>query len=83
MVHEGLLFTGRFMRQQPVHHRHEYQRGEGGKQQAADHGARQRRILFAALADAEGHWNHADDHRPRRHQHGAQAGIARCFRRNP
>src|SRR5690606_3114092 len=44
------------------HDRDENQGGDGGEDQAADDGAAQRRILFAAFAKAERHRRHADDH---------------------
>src|SRR3954451_19751001 len=44
------------------HHGNEHQRGEGCKDQAADHGAAERRILLATLAEPQGHGRHADDH---------------------
>src|ERR1700686_655612 len=40
---------------------HEHQRGAGGKDQTADHGAAERGVLFTALAEAERHRRHADD----------------------
>src|SRR5450631_613291 len=53
-------------------HGDKHQRGDGGKDQPADHGASQRRVLFAALAEAERHRRHADNHRQRGHQHRAK-----------
>src|SRR5450631_693080 len=50
-------------------HRNKHQRGHGCKDQTADHGAPEWRILLAALAKAERHRRHADDHGERRHQH--------------
>src|SRR6266851_7487125 len=41
--------------------RNEHQRCNCRQQQAADHGAAQRSVLFAALTGAERHGNHADD----------------------
>src|SRR5882724_13051225 len=45
------------------HHRDKEKRGDGGEDQAADHGAAERRILLAAFAEAERHRQHADHHR--------------------
>jgi hypothetical protein len=61
--------------------RNEHQRGDGGEDQAADHGAAERRVLLAALAEAQRHRRHADDHRQRRHQHRAEAHEAGFQRR--
>src|ERR1035438_1388859 len=52
----------------------EKESGERGAHQSADHGAAQRRIFLAAIAQAKRHRNHADDHRKRRHQHRPEAG---------
>src|SRR6185312_6993950 len=59
-------------------HGNEDQRGAGGEDQAADHGAAQRRILFAAIAQPQRHRAHADDHGQRRHADRTEAGEA-CF----
>ena len=59
--------------QQAEDGRDEEQRGDGGHDQAADHGAAERRVLLAAFAQAERHRDHADDHRQRGHQHRAEA----------
>ena len=58
------------------HGRHEDQGRHGGEDQAADDGSAERCVLFTAIAHAEGHGQHADDHRERRHQHGPKAGKA-------
>src|SRR5437762_12218945 len=58
--------------QNAVDDRDEEQRGKRGHRQAADHRAAERRVLLAALAEPERHRQHADDHRQRRHEHGAQ-----------
>src|ERR1019366_10203484 len=66
------------------HYRDEEERRDSGEDQAADHGAPERRILFAALAQAERHRQHADHHRQRRHQHRAQtheSSLERGLRR--
>ena len=65
---------------QAEHHRHKHQRRHRGEHQPADHGPAQRRILLAALTQAQRHRQHADDHRQRRHQHRPKAhktGIQR------
>src|SRR6185503_816821 len=41
-------------------HGNEDQRRAGGEDQAADHGAAQRRVLFAAVTQTKGHGAHAD-----------------------
>src|SRR5215470_8356676 len=51
------------------------------KDQAADHGAAERRVLLAALAQAQRHRRHADDHRERRHQHRTEPDEAGLQRR--
>src|ERR1700732_1376553 len=51
------------------YHGNKHQGCDGGKDQAADHGAAERRVLLAALAEAERHRQHADNHGQRRHQH--------------
>src|ERR1700733_12153907 len=53
--------------------RDDQQGGRGGKQQASDDGARQRRILFLAGAP-DRHRDHADDHGRCRHQHRPHPG---------
>src|SRR6476620_8604772 len=62
-------------------HGNKHQRGDGCEDQPSDHGASERRILFAALAKAERHRRNADDHRQRGHQNGAEAHEA-CFDRS-
>src|ERR1700682_4764238 len=54
-------------------HGNKHQRGDGCEYKPADHRTSERRILFAALAKAERHRRHADDHRERRHQHRTKA----------
>src|SRR6478609_5367283 len=63
-------------------HGNKHQRSNRCKDQPAHHGTPERRVLFAALAQAERHRRHADDHRQRRHQHRAKAHEAR-FDRGP
>ena len=65
---------------------HEEECGDGCQQQAADDGAAERRVLFAAVAQAEGHGHHADDHGEGGHEHGAEAdkaGVQRGLRASP
>src|SRR5258707_4104457 len=45
----------------------EDERGDRREDQAADDGAAERRVLLAALAQAQCHGRHADDHGERRH----------------
>src|SRR5258708_25283440 len=60
----------------PVYHaednRHKHQSGRRCKDQATDYRSAERRVLLAAIAEAERHRGHADDHRERRHQHRAK-----------
>src|ERR1700739_3637819 len=48
--------------------RHENQSGHRCAEQTSDHSATERRVLFAAVARAYGHWDHANDHGEGRHQ---------------
>src|SRR5437899_10138392 len=48
------------------HGGHEEERRHGRENESADHGAPERRVLLAALAEAERHRHHADDHRDRK-----------------
>src|SRR5260370_28418297 len=45
---------------------------DGGEQQSANYRAAQGRILFASLAEPEGHGHHADNHRESGHHHWPQ-----------
>ena len=63
-------------RSRRVNDGHEEERGEGGQGQAADDGPAQRGVLLAAFAQAQGHGQHADDHRQGGHDDGAQARQA-------
>src|SRR6266481_4208215 len=54
----------------------ENQRGHRGEEEAANYGAAQGGVLFASIAEAEGHGNHADDHGESGHEDGAEAGEA-------
>src|SRR6267378_6525231 len=62
------------------HDRHEDERGDRRKNQAADDGAAERRVLLAALAQAQRHRRHADDHGKRGHENRPEAHIARVER---
>src|SRR5580765_6734217 len=66
-------FPGLLTTQTAVDERHDEQRGEGGDDEAADDGAAERGVLFAALAEAERHGQHADDHGEGSHEDGAEA----------
>src|SRR5258708_37078829 len=48
----------------------------GGEAHPADNGAAEGGILFAAIAEAEGHGDHADDHGESGHKDRAEAGEA-------
>src|SRR5213076_1193039 len=43
---------------------------------APDHGAAERRVLLAALAQPQRHGHHPDDHRQGRHQHRASPPVS-------
>ena len=58
------------------HDGNEHQCRNRRKNQAADDGAAERRVLLAALAEPERHRRHADDHGQRRHQDGPEAHEA-------
>src|SRR6202171_5835012 len=68
-LRQGGGFGALFLVYHTKNHRNKHQRGDRCKDQATDHRASERRVLFAALAEAERHRRHADDHRQRRHQH--------------
>src|SRR5215813_8968743 len=51
--------------------------GDGGTQQAANHGAPERRILLAAIPQPQRHGDHADDHGQGGHEHRPKAREAR------
>src|SRR5580700_1251872 len=55
------------------YHGHKKQRSKSGEEQTADDGAAQRSVLLAALAQADRHRNHADDHGQRGHDDRAHA----------
>src|SRR3569833_963956 len=55
------------------YHGDKHQRCDGREDQSADHGAAERCVLLAALAEPERHRQHADDHGERRHQLRAEA----------
>src|SRR6478735_10432136 len=64
------------------HHGNKHQGGDGRKDQAADHGAAERRVLLAAFAEPKRHRRHADDHGERRHQPRAEADETGFQRRS-
>src|SRR6185369_2339218 len=70
-------FGALFLVYHAEHHGNEHQRGDRCKNQTADHGAAERRVLLAALAEPERHRQHADDHGERRHQYRTEADEAR------
>src|SRR5690349_10741988 len=60
--------------------RDEDERRRRRENEAADDRTAERRVLFAAFAEAERHRRHADDHRERGHQHRTEAHEARFER---
>src|SRR5215470_10817937 len=52
--------------EQAEHGGNEDQSGDGGAEKTANDRAAERRVLLAAVTQAEGHGNHADDHGQRR-----------------
>src|ERR1700736_5414431 len=52
---------------------HKQQRCNSSKDQTADNGSTERRILLPALAQPERHGHHPDNHRECRHQHWTKA----------
>src|ERR1700683_304894 len=79
----GFLTGPRDASQQAVHGGHENERREGCEQESTDDGARERRVLLAALAYTDRHRDHAEDHRSCGHQHRAQTGEAGGLGRYP
>ena len=73
VVNDDLL--RRATAQHAVDHRHEEQRGHGRHREAADDGAAQRRVLFAAFTQPERHRQHSDDHR---HARSSGPGADGC-----
>src|ERR1700723_712050 len=63
------------------YHGNKHQCRNRSKDQAADHGAPERRVLLTALAEAERHRQHADDHGQRGHQHRTDTDEAGLDRR--
>ena len=60
--------------------RHENQGGHRCAEQTSDHSATQRRVLFASVARAYCHWDHANDHGEGGHQNRSkprEAGLCR------
>ena len=54
--------------------RNKKQSRDGREKQAADNGAAEGRVLFAAFAQTKSHRDHADDHGEGGHQNGTQTG---------
>src|SRR5579859_5824000 len=80
---QGSMLRGEFGRDraaaavdQREHGGYEQQGGDGGEAQATDHGAAERRVLLAALAQPQRHRHHADDHGQGGHQHRTEAAEA-------
>src|SRR5438445_10991399 len=69
--------------QQAVGQGHEEQGVERRHHQPADDRPAQRRVLLAALAEAQAHRQHAEEHRQRRHEDGAQPRTAGGERGRP
>src|SRR6185295_18011354 len=65
-------FGALFLVYHTEHHGNKHQGGNRREDQSADHGAPERRVLLAALAETQRHRHHADDHGERRHQHRAE-----------
>jgi hypothetical protein len=62
------------------HDGHEQQRRQRAEREPADHRAAERRVLLAAVAEAERHRQHPDQHRERGHHdrtEAAEAGVER------
>src|ERR1700691_488603 len=59
----------------------ENQGGDRCAEQTSDHSATERRVLFASVARAYCHGDHANDHGEGRHQNRSKARVARLCRR--
>ena len=66
--------------QQAEENRNKEQRGGSGKNQPADYGSAEWRVLFSTFPQADRHRHHADDHRQGGHQDRPEAGESRCQR---
>src|SRR5947207_6440017 len=73
----SLLDARRARPEQAVDDGNDEERGERRHREPADDRAAQRRVLLAALAEPEGHGEHADDHRERGHQHRTEPRVPR------
>src|SRR5713101_8779863 len=71
------LLERRLPPEQAVDDGHDEERGDGGDGQATDHRPAEGRVLLPSLAESKGHGKHADDHRERGHEHGAEPRVAR------
>jgi len=58
-----ILIDRRFLTQIRAHDGREEQRSKRRDGESADHSAALRSVLLAAFTQAQGHWQHADDHR--------------------
>src|SRR5580704_19357862 len=63
--------------QQTENRGNKYQCGNRGGEKAADDRAAQRSVLFASVAKAKGHRDHADDHGQCRHDDRAKTRVSR------
>src|SRR6266540_4290591 len=73
----GLLGPRRGAAEEAVDRGNEEEGGGGRDQKPADDRAAQGGVLLPSLAEAERHGQHADQHRGRGHEHGAQARASR------
>src|SRR5690348_7065389 len=77
---QGQRCGGRLPLQDGVNRRQNGERREGGDDESADNGAAKRRRLRTAFAEADGHGDHAEDHRGGGHQDGAQTAAGAFLR---
>src|ERR1035437_8846274 len=74
--HSALEIDRRILAQHAINQWNHKQRGDGGQQQAADHGASQGCVLLAAFSHAERHRQHTHDHGGGGHDNGPYAGVS-------
>src|SRR3984885_9451899 len=67
--------------QEREYSRHENEGGHCCAEQTSDHSATERRVLFAAVARAYCHWDHANDHGEGGHQNRSKPRVAGLCRR--
>jgi hypothetical protein len=60
--------------------RYENQSGDRCAEQTSDHGATERRVLFASVACTYCHWDHANDHGEGSHQNRSKPREASLYR---